>query len=114
MSAIEGGIRMAVEADAAMTRAEKGLGQPAFIIDGSMTVATAAASAGPDPDMPSMIRHTSTATSASPPFHGQMQLQGGGIRPKSLCRHQRLLDEVAQAGLDMAGQRLDRRRGFAR
>ena len=34
---------------------------------GSITIATAAASAGPEPLIPPMIRHTSTATSASPP-----------------------------------------------
>ncbi len=34
---------------------------------GIITVATAAASAGPEPDMPPMIMHTRIATSASPP-----------------------------------------------
>ena len=39
-------------------------------IAGIITVATAAASAGPEPDMPPMIRQTRMATSARPPRLG--------------------------------------------
>jgi len=37
---------------------------------GSITMATAAASAGPEPLIPPMIRQTSTATVARPPWRG--------------------------------------------
>ena len=37
-------------------------------IDGIITVATAAASAGPEPEMPPITMQTRIATTASPPF----------------------------------------------
>ncbi len=70
MSAMDGGIRIAVDDEAAMRDAENGLGYPAFCMLGSITIATAAASAGPEPLMPPIIRQTITATTVKPPCRG--------------------------------------------
>ncbi len=53
-----------------MMEAENAGGYPARVMDGIMIVATVAASAGPEPDIPPIMRHTSTATSANPPRLG--------------------------------------------
>jgi len=47
MKAIDGGIRISVEPAAAISPAENGFGLPARVIEGSITAATAAESAGP-------------------------------------------------------------------
>src|SRR5690606_40617173 len=67
MNAMDGGMRMSIAAAAPMTLAEKGAGYPARCMATSMTPPTAAAVAGPDPEMPPIIIATRMAIIGSMP-----------------------------------------------
>src|SRR6185295_10976069 len=67
MQAMEGGIRMSVAAAAPMTLAENAGGYPALDIAAIITPPTAAAFAGPEPEIPPSTMATLIATSGSIP-----------------------------------------------
>ena len=93
-------------------------------MDGIITVATAAASAGPEPEMPPITMQTRIATTASPPFFDPtmedrinteldalsavkdtrakaLMLRAQGVSPESMEHLEAILERIRQIeGLD--------------
>ncbi len=70
---------------------------------GSITMATAAASAGPEPLMPPMIMHTSTATRARPPWRGPISAWAKRTRRSATPERSKISPVRMNSGMAISG-----------